>query len=426
MSLLDNFIAGELNLANGCTEPGAVAYAVASASQYADNDINELIVELDGYVYKNGLNAGISGIKEYRGNSMAAALAFYLSDYAEKKLEVLSFIDNEVIKKAKLILPKINLRVIDKDHLYIHVIIKSDKKQSECLIEYDHTNLQWIKLNGDFIWKKEVKSDEEIQVDSEYLSDIIRGFSISHMIELIEEDFNETHLSFLRNGLKKNMSLFEAGKNGESSGIGEQYEKIVRGDNIRSIAAKIAHGVDARMSGAPYPALASSGSGNQGITITIGTYEFGILHAKKEKDIFKATLLAHLMAYYTKLFFGKLSAYCGLFTSAAPGLIAAFLYMDEKIDLIEGSINNFYSDLGGVICDGAKASCAYKAISSFEAAYRHYEFSKSGFISILPSGFVSINIKETLQNLSELSIPREKTINDTLVKLIDDLHKGPR
>lgn len=418
MNTLQEFIDQELDLANGCTEPAAVAYAVARASEFSEGKLKKIIVNMDGYVYKNGMKTGIPGTKKYGGNRLAAALGYFIKNSGDKKLTLLNALSENTLTKAEDILDLVELKVIkgQKDLLIKAKIISDNVVES--IIEDNHTNLVEINVNGDSIYKK-IDQNEENTVEFN-LKNEIKNLNINELIELVEKQFNNSIENYLKQGYKINKKLAKAGLDNEGCGIGRSYKKTAKDDLIRNTAAEIAAGVDARMGGAKLPALTSSGSGNQGIFITLGTYLLGIEYNKSESEVLKATLIAHIIAYFIKIKMGKLSSLCGLFTAAAPGLLAALLYLDNKDEMIEEGINNLYSDSGGILCDGAKTSCAFKAISAFELAFRHFQFIKSGLECPLPTGYINSDLKKTLEHQYDLVHPDGISVNDTLIKTIKD------
>lgn len=415
MNIVKEFAKQELKYANGCTEPGAVAYAVASAAEYAKGDLKEIIIESDGFVFKNGMTTGIPGIKKYRGNKIAAALGFYSSNPQQKKLEVLSDNGEEKLKKAEKILNKIKLKIVDQPTPYIKAIINADKKV-EAVISGDHSNLNSIKVAGKEVFSSSSAAEEVKSSETNNLAERFQKLSFAEMIELIEKNYDSELEKILKDGLNANLKLVEASLAGKATGIGFKYEQALDGKTAK-IAAKIAHGIDARMSGVPLAALASSGSGDQGITISLAVYETAKLLNQEDRAL-KATLLAHMITYYIKTYMGKLSALCGLVSAAAPGIGAAMLYLDNQEDKIELLLKQMIGDSSGIICDGAKSTCALKAVTAFEQAYKHYRLVKSGLDLETPVGIVNDSLEATLNNLSDLSVPKYESLNDTIVKVM--------
>lgn len=417
MKLLQKFINQELELANGCTEPAAVAYAVARAADFLEGDLEKIVVKMDGYVYKNGMRTGIPGTGKYGGNRLAAALGFFIENSADKKLTLLNSLEEEVIKKGEKIIDLVELKVMeDQEELFIKAELFGDNVVESTIVK-SHTNLTQINVDGDPIYQNDDLMEEENMKFN--LKNEIKSMNISEVIDLMEKQYDVSIERYLKQGLLTNQKLAEAGLDEKGCGIGRQYKKMAGEDFIRKSAAEVAAGIDARMAGAELPALASSGSGNQGIFITIGTYLSGLELEKNETEILKATLLAHLIAYFIKIKIGKLSSLCGLFTAAAPGLLAALLYLDDKDEMIEEGINNIYSDIGGVLCDGAKTSCAFKAISAYEIAQRHFNFLVNGLECPLPTGYVNEDLQKTLKHQYEIVNPVGVSVNNALIKSIE-------
>lgn len=417
MKLLQKFLNQELKLANGCTEPAAVAYAVARAADFLEGELQKIIVKMDGYVYKNGLRTGIPGTDRYGGNRLAAALGYFIENSADKKLTLLNSLDEETIKKGEEIINLVELKVIeDQKDLFIKAELFGDNVVESTIVK-SHTNLTQIQVDGDPIYQNDDLMEEKNMKFN--LKNEIKSMNISEVIDLMEKQYDVSIERYLKQGLLTNQKLAEAGLDEEGCGIGRQYKEMAGDDFIRKTAAEVAAGIDARMAGTELPALASSGSGNQGIFITLGTYLSGLELDKNETKILKATLLAHLIAYFIKLKIGKLSSLCGLFTAAAPGLLSALLYLVDKNEMIEEGINNIYSDVGGVFCDGAKSSCAFKAISAYELAHRHFNFIINGLECPLPTGYVNEDLQKTLKHQYEIVNPVGVSVNNALIKSIE-------
>lgn len=415
--MLDDFVDKELVLAQGCTEPGAVAFAVAAASEYSRGELQEIIIKLDGFVYKNGMSTGLPGISHHYGNRTAAALGYFAEDALERKLTILADLEDK-LDSALSIIDKVKFEVLENHKpVYVEVLIKADN-QVKALIEGNHDDLKEIRVDGELKYQADLENNSEQQENE--LDKKLKAMDIFALIDIVEKEFNESHLKFLKDGLKLNSDIALAGKEGLGSGVGNKYRKRKSFNEINKIAAMAADGTGARMAGVPSPALASSGSGNQGIFISLVTYHSAKLYFdKSEEEIFKATMLAHLVGHYAKIYIGRLSSLCGLFYAAAPGVLAALLYLADKSDKIEYGINNLISDVSGVYCDGAKGSCALKSISAAELALRHFDLIEEDINCHLPSGFINCSLKKTFANLAEISHPAESTVNNTLFKVVE-------
>jgi len=415
--MLDFFAEKELVLAQGCTEPGAVAFAVAAAAEHSQGKVENIKIKIDGFVYKNGMSTGLPGIDNYYGNQTAAALGYFAKDPLVRKLRILADLEDK-LDSALEITDKIEFEVLEsKKPVYIEAVITADNK-SRALIKGNHDDLREVEVDGEIVYqsKGEESADQELTEFDKKLKEM----NIKQLIELVEKEFSESHLKLLKEGLKINSSISDAGKKGMGPGIGEKYRKRKDFSKLNEIAAKAADGTAARMAGVASPALASSGSGNQGIFISLVSY-YSAQHYfdLPEVEIFKAAMLAHLVGHYAKIYIGRLSALCGLFYAAAPGVLASLLFLAGKEDKIESGINNLISDTSGVYCDGAKGSCALKSLTAAELALRHFDLIMQDLDCYLPSGFINCSLKKTFSNLADISQPAEATVNNTLFRVVE-------
>jgi len=417
-NLLDLFAEKELVLAQGCTEPGAVAFAVSAAAEHSRGNVKKIKIKLDGFVYKNGMSTGLPGIDKYYGNQTAAALGYFADNPLQRKLTILADMEDK-LEEALEIIDKVEFEVLEAEApVYVEAFIEAENSV-RALIRGGHDDLTEIEVDGELVFEEEiVEEDDKLR---EKLDQKLKKMDIYAMINLVEAEFSDKHLQLLRDGLKLNSNIAKVGREGLGSGVGEKYRMRKNFTEINEIAARAADGTAARMAGAASPALASSGSGNQGIFISLVTYHSARYYFEdiNDEDIFKATMLAHLIGHYAKIYVGRLSALCGLFYAAAPGVLAALLYLSEKSDKIESGINNLISDISGVYCDGAKGSCALKSISAAELALRHFDLIDEDISCHLPSGFINCSLKKTFKNLAEISQPAESTVNNTLFKVVE-------
>ena len=416
--LLDVFSEKELVLAQGCTEPGAVAFAVAAAAEHSQGELEKIKIKIDGFVYKNGMSTGLPGINKYYGNKTAAALGYFADNPLERKLTILADLEDK-LDQALEIIDKVEFEVLeDKMPVYVEAFIEADN-QVRALIKGNHDDLREIEVDGKITYQNESIDSTDNEVKE--LDARLKEMNIYQLIELLEAEFSESQFQLLKDGYKLNSTIARAGREGIGSGVGNKYRKRSDFSELNEIAAKAADGTGARMAGAASPALASSGSGNQGIFISLVSYYSAQYYFElSEEEIFKATMLAHLVGHYAKIYVGRLSALCGLFYAAAPGVLAALLYLAGKADKIEKAINNLISDTSGVYCDGAKGSCALKSLTAAELALRHFELVMQDLDCHLPSGFISCSLKKTFENLAAISQPAENTVNNTLFRVVED------
>ena len=364
------------------------------------------------------MSTGLPGINKYYGNKTAAALGYFADNPLERKLTILADLEDK-LDQALEIIDKVEFEVLEaKKPVYVEAVIEADN-QVRALIKGNHDDLREIEVDGEIVYKNH--SQKSAADKSEKLDQKLKEMDIYQLIDLVEAEFSEKHLQLLKDGLKLNSTIARAGREGIGSGVGEKYRKRPDFSKLNEIAARAADGTGARMAGAASPALASSGSGNQGIFISLVTYYSAKHYFDSDEDeIFKATMLAHLVGHYAKIYVGRLSALCGLFYAAAPGVLAALLYLAGKEDKIESAINHLISDTSGVYCDGAKGSCALKSLTAAELALRHFDLVMQDLDCYLPSGFINCSLNKTFENLSAISQPSESTVNNTLFKVVEN------
>lgn len=408
----------KLEVATGCTEPIAIAYAAATARKHIEGDIEKIDVYLSGNMIKNAMVVGIPGTNK-TGIDFVAALGAYFGD-AGKKLEVISGLSNEQFeyaeKQVKAGVVSVNLS--DKpEKLYIDVCIKTDKGSARAVIAGAHTNIVLIMENDDIVYSKEYHSSLQDQnnSDSGITLDDIFDFAINCDIKDLESIETAINLnsSISKEGLSHRYGL-NVGK--------DIYDKIQSGtmadDMTNYIIARTSAGSDARMAGADMPVMANSGSGNQGIAATmpaVAAAEY--LGATHEKTI-RAAALSNLVAIYIKLKFGVLSAFCGAVVSAAGSAAAITYLMGGKIEQIKKAIQNTLGNVAGVICDGAKSDCALKIAACTNAATLGAQLAMADKCISGREGFVENNVEYTINNFSILGNTGTFELDKLLLNMI--------
>lgn len=357
----------ELVPAMGCTEPIAVAYAAAKAREILGRMPEQIIAQCSGNIIKNIKGVVVPATGNMRGIAISAIIGTVGGD-PNRKLECLSTVTDEHraqarqleeagICKVELLEGVSNLAII------ITAIAGEDRAVVE--IRHAHTNIVRIQRNDEVLFLDESEKTEDV-VDTSILNlnDI---YDYCNSVDL------DTVREVLDNQLQCNRSIAEEGlSDGWGANVGRTLLKYM-GDNwvIRAIAYAAA-GSDARMAGCEMPVVINSGSGNQGITVTMPVYVYAKHIGADDDKLYRALLLSNLAALYQKQQLGKLSAYCGA-VSAATGSGAAIAYLsDGDIDCITRTITNTLANISGIVCDGAKSSCAAKIASSVFSAIMGY------------------------------------------------------
>lgn len=427
---IKNLLRLEVVPALGCTEPVAVALAAAAAASLLPSvEFDSMEVWLDPNVYKNGLAVSIPGTGGLSGLDLAAALGACVGDPA-RKLEVLAPVDESGVKRAGDAVGKGRVRVNLMEGqvgLYVKACITSGSHESEAVIEGLHDNIVSLRLDG-----KDVASDlislgcTPGKNGLEELEAWLKTLSLHDLIAMIDQ-LDEEDFDFLMQGVSTNLRLAEEGlKHGLGLGVGRTLErlvrqKLVRKDMILSARILTSGASDARMAGAPLPAMSSGGSGNHGLTAILPIWAVKDYLDVEDDTVLEAIALSHVITAYVKAHTGRLSAVCGCSVAAGAGAAAGVTYLlGGTVQHIAGAITNLTEDLAGIICDGAKAGCSLKLATAAGTAVQAALFSLQGVNVHFTDGIIGLCPEDTMRNVGTLStegmIETDRTILNIMLK----------
>ncbi|MBW2249726.1 MAG: serine dehydratase subunit alpha family protein [Deltaproteobacteria bacterium] len=423
MNILKAVLKHEVFPALGCTEPIAVAYAAATAAHEIKGRIEEISITVDPGVYKNGFAVIVPNTGGEKGNLIAGVLGALIKK-PELKMEVLKDVKEEMIDRAKALIRAKKAKISydsTKTDLYIEVFLKTKEETSKAVIENAHTNLVCLEKNNQILFEKERK--ESNSAGKEYKA-ILKEMKISELIDLVQHMDDEDY-DYIKRGIEMNLEISKAGQKLEKVGY-YIFNSVNRGCLLNDVflSSKIltASASDARMAGIDLPAMSSGGSGNQGIVAILVPYNAGKIFKIEEKIILQSIALSHLLNSYIKCFTGDLSPLCGCATAAGVCAAAALVYQQcgndmEKITL---AVNSLISDLGGMLCDGAKGGCALKVASATDSAIRCAFMAMDNFGISHLEGFIGKTAEETIFNLSKISILSMTKVNETILGIMLD------
>ena len=406
-NLLIEILKDQVKPALGCTEPGAVAYAVARAKEILSSSVEKLIIRVNSNILKNGLGVGIPGTSE-RGIIFAAALALIVGK-SEYGLEVLKDVKNESIKPA---LDITNSKVISLDlnkeaeGLYISVEAFGHNGKSKVVIKNSHTNIVFESKNDEILLDKDSLDKDQTISNNNLNHEIkyeIQNFTIDQLIDFASNGIIED-LSFIQDGIDMNLCL---AKVGISEDLGMGLGKYLY-DNITDIYTKAkaytSGASEARMSGYPLPVMSSAGSGNHGLVTIIPLSIIGKERNLSDEKIVRSITLSHLVTIYVKSYIGSLSPVCGCGVAAGVGCAAGLTFInDGSYEQIKGSINNMIAGITGMICDGAKLGCSYKLSISVDAAIDASNMALKNIFIPLDNGILGETTEQTIKNLAHVS-----------------------
>ena len=393
----------ELVPALGCTEPIAIAFAAAKARDVLGSFPETIRVEASGNIVKNVQGVTVPNSGGLKGIDVAATLGAVGGD-AEIGLEVLSKITEEQIKKTKELVDSgfCTCSLVDgKDNLYIRVTAKSGEDTAVVVVSEKHTNIVYVEKNGKVlidVKSADTKNDAGNEANKSLLSvrDIIRfadEVNIDDVRAVIERQI-EYNTAISKEGLAREYG----------AKVGRTLEKLYDKNDVRVRArAAAAAGSDARMSGCPLPVVINSGSGNQGMTVSLPVIEYAKEWNVPHDKLIRALVLANLIALLQKRYIGSLSAFCGA-VCAATGAGCGITYLhggDE--DAVARTITNTLADVGGIVCDGAKPSCAAKIASAVDAAILGFELgSHEGVAFKSGEGLVKESAEDTIRSFGRM------------------------
>lgn len=428
MVTLKEFLRSEVVPALGCTEPGAVALAVARARKEANfEEVKKIDVVVSANIYKNGYAVGIPGTKGLKGNVIAAALGAICGNY-ECGLEVLKCCNDDDVKRALHLVDE-GLVIVSPDlkrkGVYVQATITTERHVCTCIIEDTHTNISKVKLDGRLILSKKKRFQSKQNAENASITGQIKNMTFKELTYLIDE-IDEADTNFIFEGVKMNMAMSQAGLDPKSKfglGVGRTIMKLVNANTPSTLPQKIkaytAAAVDARMAGVSMPVMSSAGSGNHGITAILPVYIVAEFYNKTREETAKAIALSHLTTSFLKSRTGRLSPICGCTVAAGAGAAAGITYLfSDDIHKIEKAIEIHVSNLIGMICDGAKDTCALKvgtgACEAFVAAMMALEENRPE----IPQGVLGMTLEETAENLASLSNRGMKDVDSIIIELL--------
>ncbi|MGE9963795.1 serine dehydratase subunit alpha family protein [Fusicatenibacter saccharivorans] len=405
----------ELVPAMGCTEPIALAYAAAKAREVLGGLPDKVVIGASGSIIKNVKSVIVPNTNHLKGIPAAAA-AGIVAGKPEKELEVIAEVTKEQTEEMKTFLEQTEIHVeyIDNGLTFdIIVTLYKGEEYSKVRIANYHTNIVLIEKNGEVLKEIPVADESEEGLTDRSLLNMKDIFDFVETVDI--EDVRE----ILDRQITYNMAIAEEGIRGNyGANIGSVLLDI-GGDNLAVKAkAMAAAGSDARMNGCELPVIINSGSGNQGITasVPIIVYARG-MQCGKEK-MYRALVLSNLTAIHEKTPIGRLSAYCGA-VSAGAGAGAGIAYLSGGgYEEVIHTVVNALAIVSGIVCDGAKASCAAKIASAVEAGIFGYQMYVHGQEFVGGDGIVTNGVEATLQNVGRLGKQGMKETNEEIIRIM--------
>jgi len=409
----------ELVVALGCTEPVAIALAAATAKKHVNGEIQEVMVKASGNIIKNAKSVGIPGMSG-KGLDFSAAIGVVAGN-PDRKLELLEGLTKEDERLAFKLINEGKVKASQSDspkRLFIEVTVQTDQQSARVIISDNHSNISLIEVDGKAISRG---GCENLGVASE--GEELDKLSIDEIYEwVIQTDLKK--LALVKQSIDLNKVIALEGLSGDyglnvGKTIQQNVQKGILSDDLATVAMSLAAaGSDARMAGSTLPVMANSGSGNQGIAVTLPVVGVAEKLQVSEEKMIRAVALSHLVTIHIKSKFGRLSALCGV-TVAGMGASAGIVHLlDGSLQQVKGAIQNTIGNVSGMICDGAKAGCAMKvstcsnvAVQSALLAINHQEIQST-------DGFIHEDVEKTIDAFCTLGNEGTRQTDELILKLM--------
>ena len=404
----------ELVPAMGCTEPIALAYAAAKAREILGSIPDKVVIAASGSIIKNVKSVTVPNTGERKGIQSAAAIGIIAGD-PTLGLEVISHVRTEQIAQMEAFLEKTAVYVHHEQcscALQVGVRVSGDKHTVLVCIQNEHSNIVRIEEDGRCVLDKEARKDTQEQLDA-------MQFSMQGIYEFAEIADLADVKEILDRQIQCNTAIAEEGlAHSYGANIGSVLLSTY-GDSVQIRArALAAAGSDARMSGCELPVIINSGSGNQGMTCSLPVIAYARELQSSEEQLYRALLISNLSTLYQKKYIGRLSAYCGA-VSAGAGAGAGIAYLlGGDYDHICHAIVNALAITSGMICDGAKPSCAAKIATAVDAGIMGCMMYQKGKQFYRGEGIVCRDIEETIMGVGQLARDGMKETDDEIIKLM--------
>ena len=386
----------------GCTEPIAVALCVAKAAETLGVRPEKIKVLLSANILKNAMGVGIPGTGMI-GLPIAVALGAIIGK-SEYQLEVLKDSTPEAVEQGKLFIDEKRICISLKDNimekLYIEITCEAGDKKSTAIIAGGHTNFVYIARGEEVLLNKQQAGTEDVEEKPLELNlRKVHDFALTAPLD---------EISFILETARLNKAAAEKSFEGEyGHALGKmlrgRYEHQVMGDCVFSHILSYTSGAcDARMAGAMIPVMSNSGSGNQGISATLPVLIFAEENGKSEEEIIRALMLSHLTVIYIKQSLGRLSALCGCVVAATGSSCGITWLMGGTYEQIAFAVQNMIANLTGMICDGAKPSCALKVTTGVSTAVLSAMMAMENRSVTSVEGIIDEDVDQSIRNLTRI------------------------
>ena len=428
MHELTELIRQDMRPALGVTEPGAIAFAAATARGHVKGEVRRVELRLNSGMFKNAFTCGIPGSSEV-GNAHAAALGVTGAD-PDKGLECLDGVTPEQAQQAKAMVEagQIDVEMAGiTSRIFIEAIVTAEEGEAAVTIRDTHTNIVRITENGRTVYEKEAQEegqaggltdvkDSELPLVHRYTLAELHNYALTVPAE---------ELSFIREAFAMNMALCQAGLESPKTSyarylLAENGGRIISEDEQKTASLLCNGAIEARVLGLPEPAMSITGSGAHGIIATMPLYAAYKVKGYPEEKLLRATALSYLICMYIKEYSGRLSAFCGCAIAAGTGMACGLVLLrDGSTEMMARTINNMASSITGMICDGGNQGCAMKGVVAVDAAWRSAAMAMEGVYIHSVHGINGSTPEQTMRNMGQIASPGMVGTEKTIIEILE-------
>ena len=407
-------MAEELIPAMGCTEPIALAFAAAKARKILGEEPEKITALCSGNIIKNVRCVSIPNSGGMTGIEAACVLGALCGD-EEREMEVLEAVTPEGLEKSIEFIEN-GLCSVEylESHIPLHFIIRLEKGENSAEIEvrHSHTNIVRISKNEEIIFMTEEFGEATVNADRSELS-----------VENIFAFANEVEISaiepFAKRQIECNMAIAKVGMKGEYGiGIGEEMLGMNPGSVFTKMKAFAAAASEARMCGCNMPVIITSGSGNQGLASSVPVIIYAEEKGIGKEKLYRALAFSSLLTVFQKEYIGKLSAFCGAVSASCAAGAAITYICGGSVKQIKDTIDNTLADIPGIICDGAKSSCAAKIASALDASLFAHVLAMKGKVYKANTGIIQSDAGKTIRSVGHIGKVGMKQTDSEIVKMM--------
>ena len=428
MHELTDLIRQDMKPALGVTEPGAIAFAAATARRHTKGAVRQVKLRLNSGMFKNAFTCGIPGSSEV-GNAHAAALGVTGAD-PDKGLECLDGVTPEQAQQAKAMVEagQIDVEMAGiTSRIFIEAIVTAEEGEAAVTIRDTHTNIVRITENGRTAYEKEAQEEGQAGGLTEAKDSdlpLIHRYTLAELHKYALTVPAE-ELSFIREAFAMNMALCQAGLESPKTSyarylLAENGGRIISEDEQKTASLLCNGAIEARVLGLPEPAMSITGSGAHGIIATMPLYAAYKVKGYPEEKLLRATALSYLICMYIKEYSGRLSAFCGCAIAAGTGMACGLVLLrDGSTEMMARTINNMASSITGMICDGGNQGCAMKGVVAVDAAWRSAAMAMEGVYIHSVHGINGSTPEQTMRNMGQIASPGMVGTEKTIIEILE-------